>query len=512
VTIINELGDDIQTMHWHGIDQRHTCFNDGSVTLTQCPINTKIPGTNTLVSPLSKITSMTYLFQPTREGTYWYHGHYNEQYVDGQYGPLIVQDSAKTTNALKKLGAGYDEELVVSVADWYDKAPHSLVPDYLSPASGGDEPLPDAIIVNGQLSNSLVFNVKRSKKYRLRLINAAGFSMYTLSVDGLPLRVIELDGSYITPVDLASVTVNAAQRSSVILDFSRLSATMKKSPVITFRLSATPDMYPQYNSSDPVAQGLYGTSSGQPFVTEWVGQFTFSKGSATYDTTHPPPSLYPVPADTNLLQSTPLFPEPVPARDLLINYLIEFYADADGVNRAHVNGQSFTGLDAANPYLHQYLQPGGGPLKELSSYPKGTVIQGDANHPFVIPYNRVIDVFFNNTDGGEHPIHVHGHNFWIIGTSDYNNPGINVKRDVVSVPAYGWALIRFVSDNPGTWFIHCHIDWHMAAGFIATIIEAPSKIRSYQNPLPQDHKDACKYVPTKKPTVSPTAKPTKQPK
>lgn len=41
----------------------------------------------------------------------------------------------------------------------------------------------------------------------------------------------------------------------------------------------------------------------------------------------------------------------------------------------------------------------------------------------------------------------------------------------MSVPAAGWAHVRVASDNPGVWLMHCHIDWHMAAGLVLTVVE-----------------------------------------
>jgi Multicopper oxidase len=28
----------------------------------------------------------------------------------------------------------------------------------------------------------------------------------------------------------------------------------------------------------------------------------------------------------------------------------------------------------------------------------------------------------------------------------------------------GFTVIRFVANNPGAWFFHCHIDWHLVMG------------------------------------------------
>lgn len=61
-------------------------------------------------------------------------------------------------------------------------------------------------------------------------------------------------------------------------------------------------------------------------------------------------------------------------------------------------------------------------------------------------------------------MHLHGHNFDVVrvaGSSTYNyvNP---IRRDVVSVGnATDNVTLRFVTNNPGPWFLHCHIDWHL---------------------------------------------------
>lgn len=36
--------------------------------------------------------------------------------------------------------------------------------------------------------------------------------------------------------------------------------------------------------------------------------------------------------------------------------------------------------------------------------------------------------------------------------------------DTVPIPPHGWALIEFISDNPGSWFFHCHIEFHAGGG------------------------------------------------
>ena len=73
---------------------------------------------------------------------------------------------------------------------------------------------------------------------------------------------------------------------------------------------------------------------------------------------------------------------------------------------------------------------------------------------------------------------------------NYDNP---VWRDVVSTgtPAAGDNVtIRFQTDNPGPWFLHCHIDFHLEAGF-AVVMAEDSPDASAANPVPQAWSDLC---------------------
>jgi FtsP/CotA-like multicopper oxidase with cupredoxin domain len=66
------------------------------------------------------------------------------------------------------------------------------------------------------------------------------------------------------------------------------------------------------------------------------------------------------------------------------------------------------------------------------------------------------------THEGTHPFHFHGHKFWIMasGDGDYDPSIPNVQnpvyRDTLAVQGYGYALIRFVTDNPGAWICKPH--------------------------------------------------------
>jgi iron transport multicopper oxidase len=105
----------------------------------------------------------------------------------------------------------------------------------------------------------------------------------------------------------------------------------------------------------------------------------------------------------------------------------------------------------------------------------------------------------NNTDEGEHPFHLHGHNFWVISTSEYSDAeslyvGDYLQRDTLSVPALGWAKIRFVANNPGAWFFHCHIEWHMSAGLALAFLVSPEQLLINGYTVSQSQKELCRAL------------------
>lgn len=100
----------------------------------------------------------------------------------------------------------------------------------------------------------------------------------------------------------------------------------------------------------------------------------------------------------------------------------------------------------------------------------------------------------NNLDTGiDHPYHLHGAEFYIVArgngtitSSTYSGLTFTTsnppRRDTVRqppsklksvqlthalmnqivIPRNSYAVLRFVTDDPGVWPLHCHIGWHLA--------------------------------------------------
>nr|GMD73252.1 laccase-3-like [Ipomoea batatas] len=83
---------------------------------------------------------------------------------------------------------------------------------------------------------------------------------------------------------------------------------------------------------------------------------------------------------------------------------------------------------------------------------------------YTVDFPPVPPVQFDYTDTAivtteDHPIHLHGYHFWVVGQGFGNfNPQTDTAkfnlvdppvRNTIDVPVGGWAVIRFFADNPG---------------------------------------------------------------
>ncbi|KAG9119435.1 hypothetical protein FRC07_005549, partial [Ceratobasidium sp. 392] len=117
-------------------------------------------------------------------------------------------------------------------------------------------------------------------------------------------------------------------------------------------------------------------------------------------------------------------------------------------------------------------------LKILSNNATTSKDFAKSENTIVLPFNKVIELQIHGSSNGFfHPWHLHGHSFDIIqngGAVNYVNPP---RKDVIPVGG-GTARIRFKTSNPGPWFLHCHIDWHLEAGLAVVFAEAPNEQRT----------------------------------
>lgn len=158
-------------------------------------------------SACSRLLTWLQIDQP---GTYWYHSHNAAQYPDGLRGPVIVNDPDFPYNDQ------YDEELVLTLSDWYHDEMATLIPIFMAKSNpSGAEPVPKAALMNE--TQNLAIPIKPGKTYLFRVINMAAFAGQYLWIEGHTMRIVEVDGIYTQSANADMLYISAAQRVSFLL-------------------------------------------------------------------------------------------------------------------------------------------------------------------------------------------------------------------------------------------------------------------------------------------------------
>ena len=437
------------SLHWHGFRQKGTNFMDGTVGVTNCPIP---PG-----------SSFRYEFKVDDiRGTYWYHAHFSTTRLDGLFGPVVVHSPKE------RIDLEYATDRVVMVQDYYHDLSSSLLPRYLSPSNNNAEPIPNGALINGKgvincsrvatvyrcdSSRSLLeaFDLARDKAHRLRFINVGGFAEFDVELDEHEMALVEIDGVEVVPQSINRLRINVAQRYSAIIRANHLAGESfwLRARMLPHCFAEIPEMLE--TEVKAIVNYITPKSPLLPPIPDT---------KAWRDT----PDL--VCKDMNLTLVKPLHAIDAPkTADLLVFIRTNFETGEYMLSRGFMNETSWR--PAPNPTLLDAIQ--GLKANNISfTNPQNTKLKGAYNTArqlvFKLEENKVVDLYISNFDDGNHPFHMHGHQFWVLdqgsGYIDMDhyaeiNTTNPLRRDTVSVEAYGWILVRFVADNPGMWAMHC---------------------------------------------------------
>ncbi|OMP82929.1 Iron transport multicopper oxidase FET3 [Diplodia seriata] len=446
VNVNNQLETESTSLHFHGIYMNGSNHMDGPTGVTQCEIP---PG-----------SSFTYNFTVDQPGTYWYHSHNRGQYPDGLRGPFIVRDPDSPFKD------DYDEEVVLTFSDWYHDRMPTLLKSFISVTNPtGAEPVPNAALMND--TQDLIFHMIPGKRYMFRLLNIGAFAAQYVWFEGHTMSVVEVDGIYTEPAEAERLYITAAQRYSVII-----SAKNETNSNYAFVGSMDEDLF------DTVPSTLNNN------VTGWL---VYDDRNANL----PPLQI----DDYDAFDDFSLVPQDGLALydhvDHSITLDMKMDNLEDGANYAFFNDVTY--VEPKVPTLYTVLSTG-----DNATDP---VIYGSNTNAFILDKDVVVEIVLNNNDPGKHPFHLHGHAFQAVVRSQEEAgsyvgnetfPSKPMRRDTILVRPNGNIVLRFKADNPGVWLFHCHIEWHVASGLIATMISAPLDLQSsLSNNIPADHWRAC---------------------
>jgi FtsP/CotA-like multicopper oxidase with cupredoxin domain len=77
------------------------------------------------------------------------------------------------------------------------------------------------------LASSAVLTT-RGGRYHLRLINASSFAAIAFAVDDHALTLVEVDGMAVAPLLVATLSLQVAQRASVLLTTDQLAVRVRR--------------------------------------------------------------------------------------------------------------------------------------------------------------------------------------------------------------------------------------------------------------------------------------------
>lgn len=387
------------------------------------------------------------------------------QYHDGLYGALIVRPNPPMVKRWEAME--YDEERIIILSDWFHADGSALSSSALDvPTRVWQLHSPRSVLINGQgryscsdapASNGCisstplhVIRVKRGLRYRLRIICAATRVALTFSIQSHMFTVVQSQAENVVPIrDVKTLQLSIGARYDAILHANQTggnfwigseivgctgcsdsNGTGNVQPSLGLRGYAIL-RYEDAPHSEPTA----------PFSSlDENAQFGASLSQNDDRVLPMTPGSVPEPTVRWLLNSTKISPEV----------------------RWRLNGHLFD-----HPSVPIIFNP-------YQDFPERSLI-------WSVQQGDVVDVVWHSHSNMDHPVHLHGHKFWLLGHghSPYRAAlGLSrtppMRYDTVNLVGGGWVHLRFVAERPGPWMMHCHIDFHTVEAMALVVNVLPT--------------------------------------
>ena len=455
---------------------------DGVPGIGQCPI---APG-----------STFTYRFRADLYGTTWWHSHWSSQYGSGLFGPLIIYGPKN---------AAYDADLgPVMISDYYHEYYFTAVQKTLAPPAEAGPPLAANNLINGKASNGgpgmATFNFTSGKTYRIRLINPSSAAVQKFTIDGYTFTIFANDFVPIEPQETDHVTLSVGQRTDIVVK-----ASGKPTDAVWMRGYRPPPCGPSQGGEEVKAAIFYENADRSQPPTSSPGPNAYNAYCGNDPLSQTVPTYPMAPGDPSVTEVIPL----------------EFKS----------NGTALLWYMANRTFRADYNDP-----LLLDSK------DGNLDFPYIrnvhnYGSNASVRLIIENTGNQPHPMHLHGHNIFVLAEGDcvgaqnttvfgnsaghtqknhdsilvkpdgnppkkrglkidygtrkkrdttygncwdgtITNPSNPQRRDVQMLLPAQFIVIQWFQDNPGVWPMHCHIAWHLSAGFSWQVLEDPDSIQS----------------------------------
>jgi multicopper oxidase len=359
--------------------------------------------------PVAPGAEFVYQFRATPAGTHWYHSHVGVQYGNGLFGPLVVEERTPI--------ARYDREEILIINDWFLQPGDTLLAGILK---GG----------SGKMAGKIAMKDRPD-------------------VGDLPFQSGLVNGKGRLPADTRTpLTVVGVMKGETI----RLRLINASS---TYGLRFQVDGHPL----------TVIATDGMPIKPVTVDNLPIGIGER-----------YDVLLDAN--QDGARWIRAVTADGNEVLAVLRYSGTAEAAPDAKLVRWGPRALTPEQMHSPEPVRLPQGP-REIPLLLGGSMMpyRWSINEqyypkadPIEIHEGEVIRFTLRNPTGMDHPFHLHGHSFRVLGKPGALNLTDPVLKDTVNIPSKSEVVIQWLADNPGRWFFHCHIEWHLAAG-MARILE-----------------------------------------
>ncbi|KAL3622819.1 Laccase-4 [Castilleja foliolosa] len=455
IKVVNHVKYNV-SIHWHGIRQLRTGWADGPAYITQCPIQ---PG-------------QSYIYNYTvtgQRGTLLWHAHILWLRAT-LHGAIVILPKLRVPYPFPKP----QHERIIILGEWWKSDTEAVVNEALK--SGLAPNVSDAHTINGypgpvpncSSTSGYTLGVAPGKTYLLRLINAALNEELFFKIAGHKLTVVEVDAAYVKPFQTDTILIAPGQTTNAILTAHKsagkymvaASTFMDTQIVAVDNQTATATLhYTGTLSSSPATL----TATPLRNATSVADNFTNSLRSLNTNTF---PAKVPQKIDHSLFFTVGLGINKCPtckagngSRVVANINNVTFVMPTTALLQAHffnISGVFTTDFPANPPTPFNYT---GTPPAGMATT-KGTKL-------YRLPYNSTVQVVLQDTGiiaPENHPVHLHGFNFFAVGRGLGNFNGKTdpknfnlvdpVERNTIGVPSGGWVAIRFRADNPGEGLVY----------------------------------------------------------
>ncbi|KAJ6303055.1 hypothetical protein OIU77_017018 [Salix suchowensis] len=435
VKVVNHVKYNV-SIHWHGIRQLRTGWADGPAYITQCPIQPR--------------QSFVYNFTITgQRGTLLWHAHILWLRAT-VHGAIVI---------LPKRGVPYPfptphKEEIIILGEWWKSDVEAVIDE--ATKSGRAPNVSDAHTINGdtgpvsacssqgKLNEDIICQYSPEKTYMLRIINAALNEELFFQIAGHQLTVVEVDAAYVKPFKIDTIVIAPGQTTNVLVTTNRGSgkylvaaSPFMDAPIAVDNVTATATLhYSGTLASTTTTITIPPAQNATPVATNF-GDSLRSLNSIKY------PARVPLKIDHSLFFTVGLGINPC-ATCLNGSRVV-----------ADINNVTFVMPTIALLQAH-FFNIKGVFTDDFPGNPP-TPFNYTGTQPKNFQTSICMDSISSRSEG-EQEISIQKKDPKKFNLVD------PVERNTIGVPAGGWTAIRFIADNPGVWFMHCHLEVHTTWG------------------------------------------------